>query len=265
MQAAEPEKIVMQLLSENPLPAIVAEEMAEEILQQPETEDKALHAPIFFEISSSFDQIPMVAFEVPEVAPLVEVKKEEEEIEPEIINELTEDASKPVSSTGGYLAKPQNLYVEEIRLSQPKPESNTTEELTPLQSKKEEDEPLFEMQMVVKNSHQAAEETPVQPSQTQPIFMSKVEEPALQDETDELRRRAIDRIAKLRNLSFNINASDPNNEFETVPAYLRRNMELHNSIADVESFYSNYSVKSDDNNQAEISTINTFLDGKKPD
>ena len=96
-------------------------------------------------------------------------------------------------------------------------------------------------------------------------MMSKVEEQAMPDETEELRRRAMDRIAKLRNLSFNINAADPNNEFESVPAYLRRNMEMHNQIADVENFYSNYTVKSDDNNQAEISTINTFLDGKKPD
>jgi cell division protein FtsZ len=101
--------------------------------------------------------------------------------------------------------------------------------------------------------------------QTQPIMISDVEEPAMQDEAEELRRRAMDRISKLRNLSFNINAADPNNEFETVPAYLRRNMELHNSIADVESFYSNYTVKTDENNQSEISTINSFLDGKKPD
>jgi cell division protein FtsZ len=98
-----------------------------------------------------------------------------------------------------------------------------------------------------------------------PIMMSPVEEPPMVDEADELKRRAMDRIAKLRNLSFNVNAADPNNEFESVPAYLRRNMELHNSIADVESFYSNYTVKSDENNKAEISTINTFLDGKKPD
>jgi len=95
--------------------------------------------------------------------------------------------------------------------------------------------------------------------------MSNVEELPMADETDEPRRRAMERIAKLRNLSFNLNAADPNNEFESVPAYLRRNMELHNSIADVETFYSNYTVKSDQNNQAEISTINTFLDGKKPD
>jgi cell division protein FtsZ len=260
------EAILKEIPSEHISSGNTAEELPEKVLLQ-DIEDKSLHAPVFFEISSSFDQIPMVAFEVPEVAMPVEIKKEGKEIEKkeEIIYELKEEASTPVSSAGGYLAKPQNLYVEEKGLSQQNQKSKTTEELPPLQSTIKEDEPLFEMQMVVKNDHQAAEEMPEQQQQAQPIFMSKVEEPALQDETDELRRRAIDRIAKLRNLSFNINAADPNNEFETVPAYLRRNMELHNSIADVESFYSNYSVKSDDNNQAEISTINTFLDGKKPD
>ena len=85
------------------------------------------------------------------------------------------------------------------------------------------------------------------------------------DETEELRRRAAERIAKLRNLSFNVNSSDPNNEFETVPAYLRRNMEMQVQIADVESFYSNYSVKANSENQIEIDSLNTFLDGKKPD
>jgi cell division protein FtsZ len=122
------------------------------------------------------------------------------------------------------------------------------------------------MQLVVKNSHEVVEgEKEEKVHQTMPIMMSSVEEPPMVDETDELKRRAMDRIAKLRNLSFNVNAADPNNEFESVPAYLRRNMELHNSIANVESFYTNYTVKSDENNKAEISTINTFLDGKKPD
>ncbi|HEY5407467.1 MAG TPA: cell division protein FtsZ, partial [Ginsengibacter sp.] len=123
-----------------------------------------------------------------------------------------------------------------------------------------------EMRLVVKNSHEAEEEKE-EPKvhQTMPIMMPSVEELPQVDEAEDLKRRAMERIAKLRNLSFNANATDPNNEFESVPAYLRRNMELHNSIADVESFYSNYTVKSDENNKAEISTINTFLEGKKPD
>ncbi|HEX3766725.1 MAG TPA: cell division protein FtsZ, partial [Puia sp.] len=67
------------------------------------------------------------------------------------------------------------------------------------------------------------------------------------------------------NLSFNMNAADPNNEFEIVPAYIRRNLELYNTVTSVESFYSQYEVKSENNNQGEISTINSFLDGRKPD
>ena len=269
--AAEPEKVVMELempaapaLNEPvQTPEITSVEMKTTVPEKL-AEPASATAPVFYEISSFADQVPTVQFDVPEVTPppakVAPVEKEQSA--PTEITMNIKEASTPVSSAGGYLAKPMNIYVQQ---APPQPESNTTEELTPLQSTVQADEPAFEMQMVVKESHQAAEEQP-QPQQIQqPIMLSKVEEPALQDETEELRRRAADRIAKLRNLSFNINAADPNNEFETVPAYLRRNMELHNSIADVESFYSNYTVKSDDNNQAEISTINSFLDGKKPD
>ena len=172
-----------------------------------------------------------------------------------------QEASKSsILSSGGYLAKPAQIYAEEKPAI---PESKTSEELTPLQISTQEDEPVIEMQLVVKDSQSAAKEPVVQ--QTQPIMKSAEEDPALQDESEELRRRANERLAKLRNLSFNVNASDPNNEFETVPAYLRRNMEMQVQLADVETFYSNYTVKPTENNQIEISTINTFLDGKKPD
>lgn len=82
---------------------------------------------------------------------------------------------------------------------------------------------------------------------------------------DDLRKRAMERIEKLRKLSFNTNAGDPHNEYENVPAYLRRGMELNNSIANVESFYANYTVKNDEENKVKIGTINSYLDGKKPD
>jgi len=85
------------------------------------------------------------------------------------------------------------------------------------------------------------------------------------DEEEEQQRRAAERLQKLRNLSFNFNAADPNNEFETVPAYIRRNMELYNQSSVAENFYSNIEVKKDGDSKATLSTINTFLDGKKPD
>jgi cell division protein FtsZ len=218
--------------------------------------------PVFFEISSPADQVSAVEFDLsnPVNATFSEKPSAGTSTAPQTNTTIQAKEASTVLSSGGYLAKPAQIYVQDEAGTK----SSKQEELLPLQVKTEEDEPLLDMQLVVKDSHEAAGEPKID-QQTQPIMMSNVEEPAPQDEAEELRRRAMERIAKLRNLSFNINAADPNNEFETVPAYLRRNMELHNSIANVESFYSNYTVKSDDNNQAEIGTINTFLDGKKPD
>jgi cell division protein FtsZ len=250
----------LQVAEDEMMPKLVEVKPVIEKVKSPSTftGEKIEETKVFFEISSAADQIPAVAFDIP-TTPAPSERPVKKTSGTTNISATDKEASNAPSS-GVKLAKPAQIYVEE----QPKPESNSTEELLPVQLTIKADETeIEEMQLVVK-SHQAAEEEQLV-QQTQPIMMSNVEEPAPQDETEELRRRAIERIAKLRNLSFNINAADPNNEFEMVPAYLRRNMELHNSIADVENFYSNYTVKSDDNNQAEISTINSFLDGKKPD
>ena len=226
------------------------------------TVDKIPDTPQFFEISSAADQIPLTLLDLGDFPVNMSEKiSANENNQASNQNNPNEAAGKSnVLSSGHYLAKPLQIYAEELPVQQ---ESNTKEEPLPLQPTAQEDEPVIDLQSAVNISQKAAEEPVVQ--QAQPIMKSDVEEPALQDETAELRRRAAERIAKLRNLSFNINASDPNNEFETVPAYLRRNMDIHNQIADVESFYSNYTVKSNENNQIEISSINTFLEGKKPD
>jgi cell division protein FtsZ len=225
------------------------------------TVEKTESEPVFFEISSSADQAPVIQFETDFMSS--PPKSTVAESKAPISNKKEEASNKSALSSGSLPVKPVQIYAEE------KPEilksTSSKEEPLPQQPLVQNDEPATEMQLVVKETLEAAEEKPVPQEPTQPILRTSVEEPAMQDETEDLRRRAMERISKLRNLSFNINAADPNNEFETVPAYLRRNMEMHNQIADVESFYSNYTVKSDDNNQAEISTINTFLDGKKPD
>ena len=114
------------------------------------------------------------------------------------------------------------------------------------------------MQLVVRNEA-------TEPQQSTPQALASQPADAAQQETGDDKQRAAERLQKLRNLSFNLNAADPNNEYENVPAYIRRNMELHNGASSVENFYSNYTVKSDGKNNTTISTINTFLDGKKPD
>jgi cell division protein FtsZ len=216
--------------------------------------------PIFFEISSSSDQVASVALDFEALAfndhnSSITVVNEEDQA---TVKKSESTSENTTLNSGGYLAKPAQIYVEEKQTEQ-----HSMDYQTPLQRSVQEEEPATEMQLVVKDDHQAAEEPVVQP--TQPIMNTSVEEPALQDETEELRRRAMDRIAKLRSLSFNVNASDPNSEFETVPAYLRRNMDMPNPIADVESFYSAYTVKSNENNIGDIESLNTFLEGKKPD
>ncbi len=184
---------------------------------------------------------------------------------PFIKEEIIKNSNTPVpAASGGYLARPSNIYAE------PKTEVDTSitsaEEPVPstnIASREEEELLDLQMQLVERDDIPAADVPMAYQAQT-PLF-PEVEDSAMQDETEEQQRRAAERLHKLRNLSFNVNAADPNNEFETVPAYIRRNMELYNNNVQVENFYSNYEVKSDGKNQSHISTINTFLDGKKPD
>jgi cell division protein FtsZ len=165
-------------------------------------------------------------------------------------------------TSGGFLAKPSNIYAEEPMDLKSKQETPVEE---PVTANVDEDGPIFDMQLVIKETN-TVDEPGTPPVHATLGSTISVEEPAMQDEAEDQKRKAAERLHKLRNLSFNINAADPNNEFESVPAYVRRNLEMHNTaLTSVEKFYSKYTVKSDDNNQGQISSLNSFLDGKKPD
>jgi len=194
----------------------------------------------------------------------------ESEPAPKHTQAQAENSSPSSAVSGGYLAKPSNIYAEpketnihaDLRSEKSSPEHSVFG--TSSDAKKEE-EPSLDIQLVVKDEIPAAGEPLAHQIQNQPMANNSIEEPAVLDEVEEQKRRAAERINKLRNLSFNINAADPNNEFETVPAYVRRNLELYNTISPAQDFYSNYEVKNDEKNNTTISTLNTFLDGKKPD
>ena len=107
----------------------------------------------------------------------------------------------------------------------------------------------------------------------EPVMMKIGERVLSAEEIEEKRRfeeqkRAFeDRANRLRNLSMNIKANDSGDEIESVPAYMRKNMNIDNGPASNDTFYSGYTVgvNGTQDNQAGIRTINTFLDGKKPD
>jgi cell division protein FtsZ len=147
------------------------------------------------------------------------------------------------SASGGYLNRPSNIYVE--------PVNNSTE-----------DQP--EMKMVFKeDAAPVVPEQPVQP--VQPVQQPQQLVPQQEEPNDEQKRKQLERVAKLRSISFNVKNMENNQEIENVPAYLRRNVDLDNGSGSAEQFYSSYTVGNDQDNKAEINTINTFLDGKKPD
>jgi cell division protein FtsZ len=291
------EKIVLTLKPQPELKAIKdtkaapVEEVKPEPKKKPVVEEPTMKeelAPKLVDMEPTPKFTPLALFTNEEISKITVDKKNEEEKVEWVLSQPSEPtetpviASTPVSTTathqsknnssssaatGGYLAKPTNIYAE------PKPEESIPEHSpvkeptlhTTTANTSQEEDPSNDMQLVFKEDIPAAEEPGAH--QPHPFVMdnASVEDPAPQDEAEEQKRRAAERIQKLRNLSFNINGSDPNNEFETVPAYIRRNLELYNTITNVESFYSNYEVKADENNNTRISTINTFLDGKKPD
>jgi cell division protein FtsZ len=277
----EEDKIVM-VLGEQPSPKPQAI-----IPSEPKIED--VLAPKLID-EEAITEIPMPEFKDEETAPVhlhLKIKDEKAEAEQEKKeleqkkkwlderfeklrqNVLASNNDTPTSNqnnsqtsaaSGGYLARPSNIYAES------KPEVSTSkpaEEPVPAPVAKVDDSEVIDMQLVIRNDIPAAEVPTSHQTQTP---TTHADELAMPDAAEDQKRRAAERLQKLRNLSFNINAADPNNEFESVPAYIRRNMELHNSSSTVENFYSKYEVKDNgDGKGASISTINTFLDGKKPD
>jgi len=242
---------------------------SEAVAVQPE-EKPTNEAPVFFEISSSVDQLPIVEFEFDETAVVNnEMPKAEASVEPTQIlttieNAISEQESLPIS--GGYLAKPTQIYVVEEE------KQNVQNNVTVTEI--EEVKAPINVEASIENESidftvfekQTAEVKNVAQIKTM-VSADEIsnENAAIPDESEDLRRRANERLAKLRNLSFNTGSTDPNSEYDTVPAYLRRNMEKQVQIADVETFYSHYTVKNNSENQIELNTINSFLDGKKPD
>jgi cell division protein FtsZ len=263
------EKIVMTLgepeKKEYSQPVLFAEEVKDPIAPSIIDEVEQQEAPVVQMPAAPKVETTRIEFTLepvapaPKTEPIQTVAEPEQPKQPEV--KINEPVARPVS--GGYLAKPAVIYAAETKESIPEqiPEEKPVLNAAPLHIVKD-DEESFDMQLVEKADQPTAEK---ELRADQKVHLASSEEPPVTDEAEEQRKKAADRLQKLRNLSFNINAPDPNNEFETVPAYLRRNLELYNSISPAENFYSNYTVQSDENNQGQINTINTFLDGKKPD
>lgn len=191
-----------------------------------------------------------------------------------------------------YTAPEPSYVVPEPSYVAPEPTYSAPEEVTPVAQQEElpveretftlnveEETPVVEEQNNI-YMNIAVREEPVYTApvrQEEPVRESvvmKIGERILSaDEIEEKRRfeeqkRAFeDRANRLRNLSMNIKGNESGDEIESVPAYMRKNMNIDDAPASNDSFYSGYTVGTNgsQDSQAGIRTINTFLDGKKPD
>jgi len=253
----------------------VMPEMSNVYVSAPDYDEEEEESPAFEAVETTFEE-EMITEEI-----VLEANNEAIEEEAEVFELNMEEEVAPIYNTEFVLNKPVNIYAEtELEVeaaSEPtipaivEPTVNTVvfEAIEPAAS------PVIEnVETSFRNVEMDSEEEPtMQLLMREESVVSQQNRPQnlsfdiSLDNSEEQRRKVAERIQKLRNLSFNINnGSDPGVEFDAVPAYVRRNLDLFgNTMASVENYYSKYTVEQDENNQTQISTINSFLDGKKPD
>lgn len=205
-------------------------------------------------------------------------------------DEITAIKEDILERTTGFLVKPAIIYAEEVAEVLPiKAEEPVVEAPAPVVEETIIEEVVSEVEEAPVSIVQSVDEVKEEEDMMQIVYHEEIEtvasspvavaeEPVIPiatqvdspmaafDEAEAQKLRAAERLYKLRNLSFNFNAADPNNEYDSIPAYVRHNLQVHNTtLASVEKFYSSYSVGTDEQNNTQISTINTFLEGKKPD
>jgi len=256
----------------------VMPEMSNVYVSAPDYDEEEEVIPAFEAIEASFEE-EVISQEI--VLEDFNASFEEEEVS-EVFELNMEEEEAPSFTTEFVLNKPVNIYAESELEATPEPSMPTNNEVIANTVVFESIEPI---------ATEIAAETENVETSFRNVEMDTEEAPTMQlvmreesvgtqqnrpqhsnfdislDNSEEQRRKVAERIQKLRNLSFNINnGSDPGVEFDAVPAYVRRNLDLFgNTMASVENYYSKYTVEQDEHNQTQISTINSFLDGKKPD
>ncbi|MEY3945785.1 MAG: cell division protein FtsZ [Bacteroidota bacterium] len=251
---------------------IAAEQLEEEPVVEEVVEMEA-EKPIIFELDLGIvdQEEEAAAMELPSYPAVTEEVKA-------IQQEVVAETEKPITTPTGFLVKPAMIYVEESK-EEASLDLVTKEEMAPVSMVEEKPvEPIAEIRTAQVEADSSLPESielvyhdeeikDFTPAVEEPVFEAPlIDTPTVFDEAGAQKARAAERLQKLRNLSFNFNSSDASSEYENIPAYVRHNLQVHNTtLASVEKFYSSYAVGTDENNVAQISTINTFLEGKKPD
>ncbi|MDE1192913.1 MAG: cell division protein FtsZ [Arachidicoccus sp.] len=273
----EKEKVILTLddfLEPKPIVVSIKEEIKKE---EPVQEDVKKTEPIQPVLEKEESLEPTIIEESPEQTVIQNITDndvlEEENMSFVLKEDQPENISSPVQDfqyeerpeenviqkqeslhTHTFLSKPSNIYASQPSLD-PVKENNATQQPQPKISTifpvTEEDA----MEMVIKENVQTVAQH----------VANAINNADDLSEEELKRKKAEERIQKLRNLSYNFSNKDSDNDLENVPAYVRRNLEMLDGGNVAENYYSKYTVDKDDKKGTNISSINTFLEGKKPD
>jgi cell division protein FtsZ len=140
------------------------------------------------------------------------------------------------------------------------------EEESPVAEVSEENQVTFEFEISNNNNVSIDEAEEIQQSFEEPVMNAEPLIQAAEENIivakaadDEQLRKAQERVAKLKELSFKLKSPNGLSELENEPAYKRRNISLDSTPHSSESQVSRYTLSEGDDKKAEIKPNNSFL------
>ncbi len=189
---------------------------------------------------------------------------------------------KPLGAGASTSSAPQGPEVKAVPPAAPKATAQSAVQAPPV--KKEEESPTPpSLNFSLREEASPALQTSAQPQQpqVQPVATAtvgtspfsgrtgyvKTAEEMEEDRRFEEQKRALEeRAERLRRLSFNVKATEGSDDMEAVPAYMRRAVNMQpEQASSADTGFSGYSIGADGKGGTGIQTLNTFLEGKKPD
>lgn len=253
VKAEETPVVVSEIVVEE-TPVIVNEVVAEETsMFVNETEETFV------------DENPIIVNEIVAEETLTIVNEVVAEETPIIVNEVVAEETPIIVNE--VIAEETPIIVNEI----------VAEEVALIinEVKEEIAEPVFEIEEVkkpiiyefeIKNRVVASEESTIENKMEEPVAKVEPVIEAKEENTivakvqnDEQLKKAQDRVAKLKELSFKLKSPNGLSELENEPAYKRRNINLDSTPHSSESQVSRYTLSENDEKKVEIKPNNSFL------
>jgi cell division protein FtsZ len=221
---------------------VVAEVKVEEVIAELELEEIVAKVKVEEEVAEEI--LPILTEEV------VTVSEVEEDTSTTL--SVTEVVEEPVMFLQAAEETPVanvEAVVEEIEVVEAKIEKTPTFEFEITNTNIVTEEPFI----VNKTIEEPVMKTePVVEAKEENSFISKIQD-------DEQLKKAQDRVAKLKELSFKLKSPNGLSELENEPAYKRRNVNLDATPHSSESQVSRYTLSEGDDKKVEIKPNNSFL------